>query len=253
MNAVTTFENQQVATLTPMSMIEKALATGTTPEMLEKLLALQERWEANQARKSFNEAFASFKSEAIVIVRNRLVTDGPLKNKRYAELTSFVEAATPALSRNGLSASWAITKDERDWIEVTCIIEHVLGGKKTVSLGGPPDAGGAKNALQARISTVTYLERATLKAACGLSEQGDDIDGRATDNELAMQITDEQVKEIFELLTNSRSNEQEMLKYVGATNTEKLTLQQYAKAKAAMSKKINDAKAKATQAAKEAA
>src|SRR5690606_10985087 len=88
-------------------------------------------------------------------------------------------AATPALSKHGLSASWDITRDEKDWIEVTCTVEHVLGGNKKVALGGPPDSGGAKNALQARISTVTYLERATFKAACGLAEQGDDKDGNA--------------------------------------------------------------------------
>lgn len=164
--------------VTPMSMLDRAVARGDSLEMIEKLMGLQDRWEANQARKAFNEAFAAFKAEAVVVVRNRLVTDGPLKNKRYAELVAFVDAATPALSKNGLSASWNITKDDKDWIEVTCTIEHVLGGKKQVALGGPPDAGGAKNALQARISTVTYLERATFKAACGLAEQGDDDDGR---------------------------------------------------------------------------
>ena len=44
-------------------------------------------------------------------------------------------------------------------------------------MGGPPDAGGAKNAIQARASTITYLERYTLKAILGLSEQEDDDDG----------------------------------------------------------------------------
>lgn len=44
-------------------------------------------------------------------------------------------------------------------------------------MGGPPDAGGAKNAIQARASTKTYLERYTLKAITGLSEQADDDDG----------------------------------------------------------------------------
>ncbi len=47
-------------------------------------------------------------------------------------------------------------------------------------MGGPPDAGGAKNAIQARASTKTYLERYTLKAITGLSEQNDDTDGNTT-------------------------------------------------------------------------
>lgn len=186
------------AAITPMEMLDRALASGRDLETIEKLMGLQERWEANQARKAFNEAFAAFKAEAVTVVRNRLVTDGPLKNKRYAELVAFVDAATPALSKHGLSASWNITRDEKDWIEVTCTIEHVLGGKKQVSLGGPPDAGGAKNALQARISTVTYLERATFKAACGLAEQGDDDDGRGGSG-INVPINQEQVKTILRL------------------------------------------------------
>ena len=44
-------------------------------------------------------------------------------------------------------------------------------------MGGPPDAGAAKNALQARASTKSYLERYTLKAICGVAEGGDDTDG----------------------------------------------------------------------------
>lgn len=144
---------------------------------LEKLLEVRERWEAAEARKAYNEAFSAFKAEAVQAIRNKQVTDGPLKGKSYAELFSVVNAVTPALSRHGLSHSWRITRDEKDWIEVTCTLTHVLGHSETAVLGGPPDVGGAKNAIQARASTITYLERYTLKAVCGIAEQGDDTDG----------------------------------------------------------------------------
>src|SRR6266480_380051 len=106
---------------------------------LEQLLAVKERWEATEARKAFNEAFAAFKAEAVEIIKNRPVTDGPLKNKKYAELFSVVNAVTPALSKHGLSASWRLTKDEKDWIEVTCTLKHVLGHLESVSMGAGPD------------------------------------------------------------------------------------------------------------------
>jgi hypothetical protein len=70
--------------------------------------------------------------------------------------------------------------DEKDWMQVTCYLRHVNGHEESVSMGGPPDAGGAKNAIQARASTKTYLERYTLKAITGLSEQNDDTDGNAS-------------------------------------------------------------------------
>ncbi len=144
---------------------------------LEHLLKVRDQWEATEARKAYNQAFADFKAEAVVIIKNRDVTDGPLKGKRYAELFSVVNAVTPPLSKYGLSHSWKPTKDEKDWIEITCTLKHTRGHSESVSMGGHPDTGGAKNPLQARISTITYLERCTLKAICGVAEQGDDNDG----------------------------------------------------------------------------
>lgn len=161
----------------PASLMLAALQQGATPEQVEKMMALQERWEANEARKAYNVAFAAFKAEAVRIIRNKTVTDGPLKNKSYAELFSVVDAVTPALSRHGLSASWKISRDEKDWIEVTCTLTHAQGHSESVSMGGPPDTGGAKNAIQARASTKSYLERYTLKAICGVAEGGEDDDG----------------------------------------------------------------------------
>jgi len=182
-----------------MAMIAQAVAAGQPLDVIRELKNMAKEIAADEAQRAFNVAFAAFKSEAIVVLRNRDVTDGPLKGRKYAELHSFVDAAAPALARHGLSHSWSVTKDEKDWIEVTCTIEHVMGGKKQVAQGGPPDTGGAKNALQARISTVTYLERVTFKAACGLAEKGDDDDGQSAGPGVET-ITEQQVMDLNDLL-----------------------------------------------------
>lgn len=215
------------AAVTPMDMLDRALANGAGLDMVEKLMALQERWEATQARKALNEAFAAFKAEAVTIVRNKEITDGPLKGKSYAELSAFVDAVTPALSKHGLSASWNVTRDEKDWIEVTCTIEHVLGGQKRVALGGPPDTGGAKNPIQARMSTVTYLERHTLKAATGLAEQGDDADGRGEPPQF---ITEEQVIELRDLLSAKGADQAKFLKFIKVESLDKIYANAFTKA-----------------------
>jgi len=173
---------QPVATQhpTPALLLQMAVQQGADLDKLERLMALQERWEATESRKAYDTAFAAFKAEAVKIVKNRQVTAGPLSGKSYAELFSVVNAVTPALSAHGLSSSWKITKDEKDWLEVTCTIKHSAGHTESVSMGGPPDVGGAKNAIQARASTVSYLQRYTLKAITGLSEQDDDNDAGTT-------------------------------------------------------------------------
>lgn len=161
-----------------MQLIARAASDSTYDvAKLEKLLDVKERWDAQEAKKAYQVAFAAFKAEAVAILKNKPVTDGPLKGKSYAELFSVVNAVTPALSKHGLSHAWKLTKDEKDWIEITCTLTHVLGHVESVSMGGAPDTGGAKSAIQARASTITYLERYTLKAICGVAEQGDDNDG----------------------------------------------------------------------------
>ena len=187
-----------------MAMLSDAIQKGMSIDVIREIKALAKEIADDAARQAFNEAFAAFKAEAITVVRNREVTDGPLKGRRYAELFSFVDAATPALSKHGLSASWSITRDEKDWIEVTCTVEHALGGMKMVSQGGPPDSGGAKNPLQARISTVTYLERSTLKAALGLAEQGDDDDGRGAGS--GQRVSNEQRDALLNLIKETGSD-----------------------------------------------
>lgn len=162
----------------PMGMMMAAMSQGATLEQVEKMMDLQERWQAGQAKKAYDEAFAAFKAESVRIIKSRDVTSGPLNGNRYAELHDWVNAVTPPLSKHGLSSSWKLTKDEKDWIEVTCYLRHVGGHEESVSMGGPPDVGGAKNAIQARASAKSYLERYTLKAITGLSEQNDDTDGK---------------------------------------------------------------------------
>lgn len=174
---------------TPADLLRIAVESGADLDRLERLMALQERWEAKQAKQAYDAAFAAFKAEAVVILKGKAVTDGPLKGKSYAELHDVVNAVTPALSRHGLSSSWKLTRDEKEWMEVTCYLRHINGHEESVSMGGPPDTGGAKNAIQARASTKTYLERYTLKAITGLSEQNDDNDGRGLDVDLLAEWT----------------------------------------------------------------
>ena len=163
----------------PMGMMLAAMSQGASLEQVEKMMDLQDRWERRESEKAYNAAFAAFKAEAVRIIKGRKVTDGPLRGKEYAELHDVVDAVTPALSRHGLSTAWKLTRDDKDWLEVTCTLKHVGGHSESVSMGGPPDAGGAKNALQARASTKSYLERYTLKAICGVAEGGEDTDGNA--------------------------------------------------------------------------
>jgi ERF superfamily len=101
---------------------------------------------------------------------------------RPAPITNMQPSITCAThssprSANTASHSWKMNQ-EGQWIKVTCILTHELGHSEETTLMGAPDNSGSKNAIQAVGSTVTYLERYTLLAACGLSTKGSDNDGR---------------------------------------------------------------------------
>lgn len=166
-----------LAPVTPMSLIQQASAAGASIEQMAQLFELKLRVDADDARRAYNAAFSAFKAEAVRIVKNVTIMDGPLKGKKHADLFGVTNAVTPALSKHGLSHSWRLSKDEPGWMEVTCTIRHELGHSESVAMGSGPDIGPGRNAIQARGSAKSYLERYTLLAATGLASSETDTDG----------------------------------------------------------------------------
>lgn len=163
--------------LNPDSLIAIAVQRGDSIDVLTKLMDLKDRHDATMARNAFNAAFAAFKAENVQVLRNKLITDGPLKGKKHAELADVCDAATEALAKHGLSVSFRPVLDERDWIKIACKVRHAAGHSEETEFGGPIDMGPGRNAIQARKSSVTYLERITMLLALGLAEQDADDDG----------------------------------------------------------------------------
>lgn len=170
-----------VAENSPAGLMLRALERGATPEQIGQMMDLQERWERREAEKAFAESMAAFKGEAVEIIKRRHVDfenkTGGRTQYKHAELADVIDAVAPALSKHGFSWSWQ-TKQANGFMEVTCILKHRLGHTESATLSGPYDQSGGKNAIQAIVSTKTYLERHTLKAICGVAEKGEDDDGK---------------------------------------------------------------------------
>jgi len=167
------------STPTPMEILRDAVDGGADVATLEKLLLMQERWEAGQARKAFYEAKAAAKAEIPPIHKNREGHNG----KRYADFFAFASTVDPILAKHGLSYSFRPSQPD-NFIHLTCVLFHRAGHAEENTLKGPPDTSGNKNAVQAIGSTVTYLQRYTLGAALGLAATDDD-DGRASGEPVA--------------------------------------------------------------------
>ena len=153
---------------------------GVPPEQIEKLMDLWERGERREAEKAYNEALAAFQAKGIRIMKRKAVDFTTMKGRTsymHAELDDVVQAVGPELSAHGFSRSWETSQAGRD-ITVTCKLRHRLGHSEKISLTAQPDETGGKNAIQAIISTTTYLQRHTLKQITGVAEAGEDDDGQ---------------------------------------------------------------------------
>lgn len=159
----------------PLEILQAAVDKGLQPETLKQLMELQERWEANEARKEFVEAMNAFKKNPPEILKNRHVKFG---NTEYdhATLDHVCQQVSERLSAHGISHRWTVEQADAR-IKVTCVLTHQRGHSETTTLEGPPDNSGSKNAIQAVGSAVTYLQRYTLLAATGLAAKGQDTDG----------------------------------------------------------------------------
>ena len=161
-------EPQALVTMTPMDMLARAVQSGADLDMIEKLMNLQERWEASNARKAFDAAIASAKAKIPAIERNATGHN----DKRYADFSAIARVVDPVLSEFGLSYRFRTTQADR--ISVTCILSHKDGHSEETTLAGPADTSGNKNAIQAIGSTLTYLQRYSLVQMLGLAAARDD-------------------------------------------------------------------------------
>jgi ERF superfamily len=132
---------------------------------------------------------------------------GPTDYK-HATLDHVCDQVIGALSKVGVSHRWKVSQapDMKgdSWITVTCILTHELGHAEETSLMGCPDATGNKNSIQAVGSTVTYLQRYTLLAACGLATSDQDNDGRGA-AQTEEGLSDERIEQLGLAIANSRS------------------------------------------------
>lgn len=204
-----------VAMSPTMLMISQAVAGGASIEMVERLMAMQDKMEANEARKAFVAAMAEFKAADLTIDKNKHVEftsrDGSGKTEyNHATLDNVCATVGPHLSRVGLSYRWKTDQLDGGLIRVTCIVRHALGHFEETALQAGRDDSGKKNNIQQLGSTVSYLQRYTLMSALGLASGDPDDDGRSSeDNCIGM----DQITQIQEGLTKANADIAAFCKY----------------------------------------
>lgn len=183
MNAATT--DLARTAMTPVQMLQSAAATGATPEQIQHMMDLHERWEAGNARKAFVAAMAAFKANPPTIVKDRRVgytnRDGTFTGYTHATLAEVATKIAAGLAAVGISHRWDV-RHEAGMIVVSCILTHEGGHSESVTMPPvAPDDSGKKNSIQQVASAITYQQRYSLLAITGLAARDQDDDARGTE------------------------------------------------------------------------
>lgn len=222
--------NQMVVQSQADKLLEMAISKGTDMDQLEKLLALKERYDKEEARKAFTAALAEFKAENLEIIKDRNVTyetDKGTTSYNHASLGNIIEISTPILSKHGFSHRWETDQGEGN-VKVTCVLTHKAGHSERTTLMAGPDSSGGKNSIQAIASSVSYLERYTFLAITGMAVKEQDDDGAMAPT-IAV-ITQEQVANLECLISEVNANEANFLKFCKVDALEDLPESKYSEA-----------------------
>ena len=226
----------------PQEMIALAIEKGADLDKLSKMLDLQEKWDAQQAKKAYHKAMAAFKENPPSIEKDKHVkfsTSKGTMDYHHASLANVCEKINKALSPHGLSAAWK-TK-QNGMITVTCVITHELGHSEEVTLSGKEDNTGLKNSIQAMASTVNYLQRYTILLATGLAAH-DQVDDDGRSSEETSLLTPDQVIHLKNMITDTGANLKRFLDYAKVEKIEEIAAADYKKMVSAIenSAKINE-------------
>jgi len=226
-NAVEKIEQQQALAITPMDMLNRAVSSGADLDMIEKLMNLQERWEAGNARKAFEKALAAAGGELPIVIRNATGHN----DKKYADFSAIAKAIDPVLSRHGLYYRFKTLQTEKT-ITVTCVL-FGHGHSEETALTAGADTSGNKNAIQAIGSTLTYLQRYSLVQMLGLAAAKDDDGAAAPGNAISL----EQVEELVTLADEVGADKEAFCRYFKVGGFADISTKDFPRAVAALNKK----------------
>ena len=164
----------------PAELLRIAVSGGADVDKLEKLMDLQQRWEAEQGRKAFFESMNRVQQAIEPIVRDAKNTQ---TNSMYARMETIHKKLCPLYTAEGFSIAFAEGDAKRDGeIRVTADVMHARGHQQQyhvdlnlddVGIKGSPN----KTKVHAKGSTFSYGRRYLETMIFNIALVGEDDDG----------------------------------------------------------------------------
>lgn len=219
----------------PADLIRIAVENKTDLAALEKVLELQERFEANEARKVYNKNLAAVHAKIPTVAKK--LTNSQTHSK-YASLDTIIEKTREVYTALGFSVSFYEGDTPREGhVRVCADLRHEAGHSTTYFYDVPLDGVGIKGnanmtAIHGKASSVSYGRRYLMCMIFNIPT-GDDNDGNA----VVGFISSKQVDEIKSLLKEYGVDEALFLAYAGVESIDRLPLTAFSKSVAAIKAK----------------
>lgn len=162
-----------------LHVLERLMRDPSIPiERIERVVAMIDGREMQQAKRSFSSAMALAQEEMRSIATDCI---NPQTRTRYASLGAVDRAIRPIYSKHGLFPSFNTGPSEQgpEWVKVLCEVAHRDGYSREYSIDMPADGKGARGndvmtKTHATGSAVTYGRRYLLMMIFNLSVEDDD-------------------------------------------------------------------------------
>lgn len=160
----------------PQAIIEAAIKNRAPMDVLERMVALGERLQAQAAERAYHEAMAALQRKLPIIKKTKVVKnrDGSERYK-YAPIESIVKQAGPVIAKHGFSYTFKPEQSEGKITSVCCV--HHAGGHTEETRFSVDVKFDTITGVQATGAARTYTNRYALCNAFGIVTMDEDTDG----------------------------------------------------------------------------
>ena len=176
----------------PLNLMQIAIQNNASIDVLERLMALKERFDANEAKKAYMRAMAEFQGKCPIIKRTKeggRTKEGVVAYK-YAPIEDMVEQTKEARTECGfsfyLNTPIDVERNGQKGVEVKMTISHIAGHSEEFTQFMPYVAKtGVMSDPQVLGATQSYAKRYVFANGFGIMTGEDDTDA-VGDNLLEM-------------------------------------------------------------------
>jgi len=212
--------------------IELARDPKFDAEKLRVMYDMDKEDKARYAKESFDAAIIQFQNDV-----PRILKTAKSNNGKYAKLDNIMAVIRPHMQANGLLVRFK-TGRVGDCTSVTCILSHTGGHSEESYWEGSIPSNNATNDAKTSGMAITYGQRYTLLPMLGIVAE-DDND--ANQVPVISFVSDEQIKELEQLLIDSGSSAIDLCKFYKIESIKSLTTADFENTKATLGAKIRAA------------